>query len=67
METILRAVVRSGHVVLIDDRVNLPDGTELALELREAVDPYAPDEHTELDADRDAERRAEQARLRGNF
>ncbi len=66
MET-MRGVVRQGHVVLIDDRVDLPDGTELLLELREAADPFAPNEYTELDADRDAAQRAELARMRGNW
>ena len=64
---ILRAVVRHGHVVLIDDRVDLPDGTELALEVRESSESCAPDERTELDADRDAAQRAELARMRGNW
>ncbi len=69
METLgtLRAVVRGGHAVLIEDRVDYPDGTELELEVREAAEPSDPTARTELAADRDAAQRAELARMRGNW
>ncbi len=62
---ILRAVVHSGHVVLIDDLTELPEGTELALEVHDAADSHAAAVDGALDADH--ARRALMARLRGDF
>lgn len=51
---VLQAVVRGGRAVLVDDRVDYPDGTELVLEIR-GLEASAL---TELEVDQDAAERA---------
>ena len=45
----LKAVVRGGRAVLVEDRVNYPEGTELELDIREPVDELDDKELAELD------------------
>jgi len=46
----LKAVVRGGRAVLVEDRVDYPEGTELELDIREPVDDLDDKELVELDA-----------------
>ena len=46
----LKAVVRGGRAVLVDDRVDFPEGTELELDVREPIDELDEQELAELDA-----------------
>jgi len=61
----LKAVVRDGRAVLVDDRVDYPEGTELELDVREPVDDLDDAELDELRravAESRAEEQAGQAR-----
>jgi hypothetical protein len=57
----LTAVVRGGRVVLVEDRVDYPDGTELQLDVREPVDELDEEELAHLDAALDAGQREYEA------
>jgi hypothetical protein len=46
----LKAVVRGGRAVLVEDRVDYPDGTELQLDVRDPADELDDAELAELDA-----------------
>lgn len=50
----LKAIVRGGRAVLVDDRVDYPEGTELVLDIR-GLEAAAM---TELEIDQDAAERA---------
>jgi len=43
-------VVRGGRAVLVEDRVDFPEGTELELDVREPIDELDEQELAELDA-----------------
>ncbi len=45
----LKAVVRGGRAVLVEDRVDYPDGTELRLDVRDPVYDLDAEELAELD------------------
>ncbi len=45
----LKAVVRGGRAVLVEDRVDYPDGTELRLDVRDPGDDLDTEELAELD------------------
>ncbi len=45
----LKAVVRGGRAVLVEDRVDYPEGTELQLDVRDPGDELDADELAELD------------------
>jgi hypothetical protein len=45
----LKAVVRGGRAVLVEDRVDYPEGTELQLDVRDPGDELDADEVAELD------------------
>ena len=53
----LKAVVRRGRAVLVEDRVEYPEGTVLELDIRESVDELSENELVELDAALDAGQR----------
>lgn len=57
----LKAVVRGGRAVLIEDRVDFPEGTELELDIREPIDELDEQELAELDAALEAGQREYQA------
>jgi predicted DNA-binding antitoxin AbrB/MazE fold protein len=57
----LKAVVRGGRAVLVEDRVDLPEGTELELEVHEHVDELDEEELAELDAELEAGQREYEA------
>jgi hypothetical protein len=57
----LKAVVRDGRAVLIEDRVDFPEGTELELDIREPVDELDEKDLAELDAALEAGQREYQA------
>ena len=57
----LKAVVRGGRAVLVDDRVDYPDGTELQLDVRGPVDELDDHELAELDDALEAGQRAYEA------
>ncbi len=46
----LKAVVRGGRAVLVEDRVEYPEGTELELDIREPVEDLDEEELQALDA-----------------
>ena len=46
----LKAVVRDGRAVLVEDRVDYPDGTELQLDVRDPADELDAEELAELDS-----------------
>jgi hypothetical protein len=46
----LKAVVRDGRAVLVEDRVDYPEGTELELDIREPIDELDEEELAALDA-----------------
>jgi hypothetical protein len=50
MMATLKAVVRGGRAVLVEDRVDYPDGTELRLDVRDAADDLDAEELAELDS-----------------
>lgn len=45
----LKAVVRGGRAVLVEDRVDYPEGTELQLDVRDPGDELDAEELAELD------------------
>jgi hypothetical protein len=45
----LKAVVRGGRAVLVEDRVDYPEGTELRLDVRDPADELDAEELAELD------------------
>jgi hypothetical protein len=53
----LKAIVRGGRAVLVEDRVDYPEGTELELDVRDPDDELAPEELADLDAALDAGQR----------
>ena len=57
----LKAVVRGGRAVLVEDRVDYPEGTELELDIREPVDELDEQELVELDAALEAGQREYEA------
>ncbi len=57
----LKAVVRSGRAVLVEDHVDYPDGTELELDVHETIDLLDEGELGELDAALEESRRDEEA------
>ena len=57
----LKAVVRGGRAVLVEDSVDYPEGTELELDIREPVDELDDKELVELDAALDAGQREYEA------
>jgi hypothetical protein len=61
MGSSLKAVVRGGRAVLIEDRVAYPEGTELELEVREPVEELDAGELRALDAALEAGERERQA------
>jgi len=46
----LKAVVRGGRAVLVEDRVDYPEGTELQLDVRDPADELDDAELAELDS-----------------
>jgi hypothetical protein len=57
----LKAVVRGGRAVLVQDRVDYPEGTELDLDVHEPVEELDDKELAELDASLEESRQDEQA------
>lgn len=54
----LKAVVRGGRAVLVDDRVDYPEGTQLDVDIHEPVDELDDRELAALDLELEAGRRA---------
>jgi hypothetical protein len=57
----LKAVVRGGRAVLVEDRVDYPEGTKLELDIREPVDDLDEKELAELEAALEAGEREHEA------
>lgn len=57
----LKAVVRGGRAVLIDDRIDLPEGTELELDVLQPLDQLDQQELAALDAALEAGQREYEA------
>jgi hypothetical protein len=61
----LKAVVRDGRAVLVDDRVDYPEGTELQLDVRDPGDELDADELAEFEGALDAAQRGYAATWEG--
>lgn len=57
----LKAIVRGGRAVLVEDRVDYPEGTELDLDVLEPADELDERELAELDAALEAGQREYEA------